>query len=259
MTTGRTLKRFSRVYVDGYDMSGYTREIGPLDWTYPEVEQVALMDSVKGALTDTPEISIGTLNGLFDNTATSGIHAVLSGADASRDVLIALGIRAAPAQGDPAFMGMFNQAGYGIAPSGGDIALTIPFGKISPAEGLLYEKPWGVLLHENTEEDDANSAAGLDDDRRAAQTTKGGFLMYHILAVTGTGTVTISIDDASTNSGGSFGALSGATTAAIAHTAVPCAGIIQLGVTATVKRYLRWQMALSTITACTFVLGFVRA
>jgi len=257
MSTGRTLSRWARIYADGYDLSGHTREIGPLAWTYDEVEQVAMMDSARGALPNHPEISIGTLNGLFDNTATSGIHAVLGSAGVSRDVLVALGIRAAPAEGDPAFMGAFNQNAYQIAPSGGDIALTVPFGKISPAEGMLYEKPWGTLLHENAEETEANAANGVDDDRRAASTTSGGFLVYQILGVTGTGTVTISIDDSANNS--TWLALSGATSAAIAHTAVPCAGIIQLGVTATVRRYLRWQLALDTVTACQFVLGFVRA
>jgi hypothetical protein len=259
MATGRTLQRWARVYIDGYDMSGYTRDIGPLGWMYDEVEQLSLLDGVKGALPNHPELSIGTLNGLFDNTATSGIHAALSSAGVSRDVLIALGIRANPAAGDPAFMGAFNHNAYQIAPSGNDIALTVPFGKISPAEGMLYEKPWGTLLHANSEATAANTAAGVDDDRRAASTSLGGYLVYQILGVTGTGTVTISIDDNTTNTAGTFGALSGATSGAIAHTAVPCSGIVQLGNTATVKRYLRWQMALDTITACTFVLGFVRA
>jgi len=256
LTTGRTLKRWVRMYVDGYDMSGYTREIGPLAWTYDEVEQVALMDSVRGALPDHPEISIGTLNGIFDNTATSGIHAVLGSAGVSRDVLVALGIQAAPAKGDPVFIGAYNQLAYQVAPSGGDVALTVPFGKTSPAEALLYEQPWGVLLHENAEETGANTGTGID--LTTVSTAMGGYFMYHILSVTGTGTVTLSVEDAATNLNASFAALDGATTAAIAHTSVPCSGIIQIDKTDTVRRYVRWQMALDTITACTFVIGFVR-
>jgi len=257
MATGRTLKRWARVYIDGYDMSGYTREIGPLGVTYDEVEQLALSDGVKGALPNHPEISIGTLNGLFDNTATSGIHAVLGSAGVSRDVLIAMGIRAVPAAGDPVFMGAFNHNGYQIAPSGGDIALTVPFGKTSPAEAMLYEKPWGVLLHASGEEEGANSAAGIDDYGDA--TAAGGFMMCHILDVTGEGTVTITVEEADTNTDESFDTLTSATTGAIAHGSVPYSCIIQLGKTAAVKRYLRWQMALDTITAATFVLGFMRA
>lgn len=256
MTTGRTLKRWTRVYIDGYDMSGYTREIGPLAWVYDEVEQVALSDSVRGVLPDHPEISIGTLNGLFDNTATSGIHAVLGSAGSSRDVLVALGIQAAPAEGDHAFIGAYNQLAYQVSPSGGDVALTVPFGKISPAKALLYEQPWGILLHENSAETGVNSATGVDD--AGAASSAGGYLMYHILAVEGTGNITIKIEEADTNTDLSFGDLTDATSGAIADTAVPCSGIVQLGKTAAVKRYLRWQIVLDGITSCTFVLGFVR-
>jgi len=259
MTTGRTLKRFARAYISGYDMSGYTREIGPLTWTYPEVEQLSLLDAVKGALPDQPEIGIGTLNGIFDNTATTGIHVALSTAGTSRQVLIAQGIQAAPAQGDPVFMGAFNHNGYVVAPSGGDVALTCEFGKTSPAEGMLYEQPWGVLLHANSQETGANTAIGVDDFGAGTLPVKGGYLVCHILSVTGTGSVTVSLQDASTNSNGSFGALNPVvSTGAIAHTAIPYAGIIQLGVGATVKRYVRWQIAFVTITAAYFVLGWVR-
>jgi hypothetical protein len=253
---GRTLKRWARMYVDGYDMSGYTREIGPLAWTYDEVEQVALMDAVRGALPDHPEISIGTLNGIFDNTAISGIHAVLGSAGVSRDVLVALGIQAAPAEGDPVFIGAYNQLAYQVAPSGGDVALTVPFGKTSPAEALLYEQPWGVLLHENSAEADVNAATGIDD--AGASSSAGGYLMYHILDVEGTGDVTIKIEEADTNTDISFGDLTDATSGEIAHTAIPCSGIVQLGKTADIKQYLRWQIVLDGITSCTFVLGFVR-
>ena len=259
MATGRTTKRWARIYVDGVDLSGYTREVGPLSWTYPEVELVSLLDAVKGALPDQPEIGIGTLNGIFDNTATVGIHAALSTAGVSRKVLIAQGIRGDPAQGDPVFMGAFNHNGYAISPSGGDIALTCPFGKTSPAEGMLYEQPWGVLLHANSQETGANTAVGVDDFGAGTLPVKGGYLVCHILSVTGTGSVTVSLQDASTNSNGSFGALNPVvSTGAIAHTAIPYAGIIQLGIGATIKRYVRWQIAFSTITAAYFVLGFCR-
>ena len=48
--TGRTLFKHSRVYIHGYDVSGYTRAYGPLDWTFDEVDLTALTDSVKGYL-----------------------------------------------------------------------------------------------------------------------------------------------------------------------------------------------------------------
>lgn len=255
MATGRTLKRWARVYVDGYDLSGFTSEIGPLETSFDESELLAVQDSVRGVLPNHPTIKVGTLNAVYDNTATSGLQAVMGGAGVSRDVLVALGIRAAPAEGDPAFMGAWNQMGFQMVP-GGAVTATIPFGESDVASSLDYSKAWGTLLHENTEETGANTAVGVDD--RGASSSVGGFLVYHILSVTGTGTVTISIDEADTNENASFAALSGATSGAIAHTAVPASGVIQLATNAAVKRYIRWQMALDTITAATFVLGFVR-
>jgi len=256
MATGRTLSRWSRVYINGYDMSGYTRGIGPLSWVYPEIELVALSDPVKGALMGQPEISPGALTGLFDNTATSGLHAVLNAPGSLRDVLVAIGIRAVPAEGDQVFMGSFNQNSYDTSPSGDDIALTLEFGKTSPAEGMNYEQPWGVLLHENSAETGANTATGVDDF--GAASTTGGFMMYQILDYEGTGSVVLTVEEASSNENASFAALTGATSGSIAHTAMPCAGIVQCATTKAVKQYLRFQVALTTLTSVTFVLGFVR-
>jgi hypothetical protein len=244
-----------RCYIDGRDLSGFTSEIGPLETSFDEAELLAVQDSVRGVLPNHPHISIGTLNACYDNTATSGLQAVMGGAGVSRDVLVALGIRAAPAEGDPAFMGAWNQLGFQMVP-GGAVTATIPFGMWDVASDPNYAKAWGTLLHENTEETAANTSTGVDD--KGASSSAGGFLMYQILSVTGTGTVTISVDEADTNENASFAALTDATSGAIAHTAIPCSGIVQLGSTATVKRFIRWQMALNTLTAATFVLGFVR-
>ena len=256
MSTGRTLDRWSRVYINGYDMSGYTRAIGPLSWVYPEVEIKALSDPVKGALMGQAEISPGALTGIFDNTATSGMHAVLNAPGALRNVLVAIGIRAIPAEGDQVFMGSFQQASYDTAPSGDDIALTLGFDKTSPAQGMNYEQPWGRLLHANSAITGANIAAGIDDN--GADSTAGGYMMYQILDYEGTGSAVITVEEASTNTNVNFAGLTGATSGSIAHTAMPCAGIVQCGTTAAVKRYLRWQVALTDLTSLTFVLAFVR-
>jgi len=256
MTTGRTLKRWTRVYVDGYDFSGYTREVGPLSIVSPEVEQVGLSDSVRGALPDLPEVTMGTLNAIFSSDTGAHVQAVLGVPGVSRDVMIPIGIQAAPAQGDPVFMGAFNHNGFVLSPSGGDMALTVPFGRTSPAEGMTYSNPWGVLLHASSATTGANTATGVDD--RGAASSKGGWMMYQVFSVEGTGTLVISIQDAAVNSNASFADLSGATSGDIAHTAVPCSGIVKLSTTATVRRYLRWQLSLTDITSATFALSFVR-
>ena len=80
--------------------------------------------------------------------------------------------------------------------------------------------------------------------------------MYQVFA--GDGTATISVEDATTNSDANFAALTGATSGEIDFS-TPTAGIVAIGRTATVRRYLRWQISLNTATTVTFALAFVRA
>ena len=256
MATGRTVfQRHARVYVNGYDLSGYSRDIGPLAVEFDIETAAALTDEIKGGLPGQANINVGTLNAFLDNTATSGLHAVLSGATGTRNVMVPVGIRTAPAAGDPCFIAQVEQKNY-MAPvdtSGGMVNASVEFGGFSAAPTTrLYQQAWGLLVHASGAETAANTGTGIDHPGAAA-TTAGGFLMYQVFAANGTGT--ISIDDSADNS--SFSALSGATTGSITLEA-GLSGIVALGVTATVRRYLRWQFAKGSATTCTFALAFVR-
>jgi hypothetical protein len=235
-------------------MSCYSRTIGPLVADFGMADLTADMcDAVRGYLPDTPNLSPGTLNGVFDNTATSGSHAVLSTPGTSRIVTVALGIRAAPAQGDPVFHGDFLQTGYQAVESGGAITTTIPFGGYDQTGTILHTNPWGKLLHANSAVTAVNAAVGIDD--YGAATALGGYMVYHVLD--GDGTATIKVQDAAVNNDGGFADLSGATTGVIACDAVS-SGIVALAIGATVRRYLRWQVVLGTANTVTFVLSFTR-
>ncbi len=245
MSTGRTLKRWARVYCDGVDLSGFCSEIGPLETTFDEAELLAVSDGVRGVLPNTPNISIGTLNAVYDNTATSGLQAVMGGAGVTRDVLVALGIRAAPAEGDPCFMGVWNQLGFTMVP-GVAVTATIPIGMWDINAGPDYSKAWGTFLHTNDAATGLNTGTGVDG---GAATAAGGWMMYHITAVAGTGTVAIKVQDSTEAVNGSFGDITDATSGAIAHTAVPASGIIQLGTTAAIKQFLCTQFLFVARTA----------
>lgn len=250
--TGRTVSKHGRVYVDGYDMSGYVRTFGPLTWTYDDNSDAALSDEIKNSLPGHPMISPGTLNAFFDNTATSGLHAVANGAGVVRTVLAPIGMRAAPAIGDPAWCGQFLQNAY-MAAGDGYVGATVPFGGWSyEADTRDYEQPWGVLLHAYGAETAANTATeeGVNNGGASAA---GGFLVYQVFS--GDGTATISIDDSADDS--SYSALSGATSGELDCSSVQH-GLVALGKTATVKQYLRWQLALNSATTVTFALAFVR-
>lgn len=248
----RSLLQNCRFYADGYDLSGNTRSFGPLDVSFETSDISGLTWAAKGSLLGKPAMTIGTLNGIFDTATGEDLH-TFAQTIASRNVLALIGGVSAPALGCPAFAGKFNQTGYPV--EFGDVMITasIPFGA-QPITGLTnYQNPWGVCLHPSGSETGANSSAGVDN---AAATTAGGYMAYQILSITGTGSATITVQDSADNN--TWLALSGATTGAVANTSAPTSGIVQLATTATVRRYLRWQLSLTGATACTFVLAFIR-
>ena len=108
------------------------------------------------------------------------------------------------------------------------------------------------MLHTKSAETAANSATGAGIDNGAASTA-GGYLAF--MGFAGNGTATISIDDSADDS--SYSALSGATSGELDFSSVQF-GLVALGTTATVRQYLRWQLALNTATTVTFALAFVR-
>ena len=254
MATGRTLQKWVRIYAGGYELCSDARSIGPLIWQYDIADLTTMCDEVRGGLPVHARLGIGVLNGVMDNTA-SHLHdlPITSG---SHVVMIPIGIRAAPAAGDPVYNGRFYIDGYESTDDGGASVVNVPFGDWDVANLINYSKPWGVLLHANGAETAVNTAIGIDD--RGAHTDLGGYMVYQVFASVGTGNVTIKVQDADTNTNPSFGDLSGATSGTIANTAIPTAGIVAIGTTAHVHRYLRWQIVLSGITSVTFALAFVR-
>lgn len=256
MATGRTVNKWLRVYADGYDLSGYASSIGPLAWKYATARYFAFSDAVVSYLPSTPEVSVGNFSGIFDNTATSGLHALLSSAGAKHIVTTAVGIRGAPAQGDPVFVHQPYQGSYQIKQDGEAVMASIDFtNNANDGTTLAYSHPWGVLLNANVARTAVNSSTGIDDVG-VTSTAYGGYFVYHVTA--GNGTATLKVQDAASNVDGSFTDLSGATSGSI-NCATPTAGIVALARTATVRRYLRWQIVLGSATTVTFVAAFVRA
>ncbi len=251
---GRTVPKHVRVYADGYDFSGFSRTIGPLEWVYEEADLTAQMgDAAKGFFPNLASVKLGTLNTVLDNTPTSGPHIILQTVEASRIVMVPIGIQAAPVSGDPVFMGQFVQGGYTGEIVDKSVYANAPFGEWDVENEIAYDKPWGKLVHPKGAETGANT--GTSDVDNGGASAAGGWLMYHVFD--GNGTATISIDDAATDSNPSYAALSGATSGEI-NCAVVQKGIVALGVGATVRQYLRWQISLNTATTVTFALAFVR-
>ena len=224
---------------------------GRLAWDYPVEMQAGLDWAVQGGLPGHAELAVGPLNSLLNHQTAAALHGVLSAPGATRQVMVPIGFRAAPAAGDPVYVGAFEQLTYNQVAGTSMVTATLDFAP-SILSGLAYSKPWGRLLKASGNVAAVNSAAGIDD---GAATAAGGFMAYQVFGYTTAGSVVIKVQDSADNS--TFADLSGATVS-LAHTAIPAAGIVQLAVTATVRQYLRWQIVFTGMTGVNFALAFVR-
>jgi len=242
--------------MNGLDMSGYTRSIGECDWSFAEAEGTTLTDEVVGALPGQATIRTGDISANYDNTATTGLHPVAKSLGGTMvNVMMPLGIRAAPASGDEVWCAQNELSHYKVTElAGGNIvAVTMKFSPWSVrGDTLVYDIPWGNLMHAYGAETAVNSSTS--DHDYGSQTTKGGYMVYH--SGTADGTATIKVQDASTDSDGSYGDL--LTSGVVDPSSAPVYGAVALALDATVERYTRWQIVLGTATTVTFTLAFVR-
>lgn len=247
----RTHLKHYRVYVNGVDLSGQSRTIGALSHSFGAEPDTSFTDEAKNIVMGQADIQAGTLSAFLENDAAA---LFANQAQTTRNLLVAIGANAAPVAGDNVFAWKFEDTGYMMEQGTGFVAATLPFGGASYASTLTYKKPWGKLLHPKGTETEVNSSTGIDDN--GASSALGGIFVYHLHS--SDGTVTLKVQDAATNSDGSFSDLSGATSGSIDATSAPLSGMIALGVTATVRRYLRWQIVLGTATTATFTTAFIR-
>jgi hypothetical protein len=138
--------------------------------------------------------------------------------------------------------------------------LTVKFSGASGTSTALYGgKPWGILLEPGvTARTSANTANGID--QTVVTSSKGGWMMYHVLANAGSGGkhATIKVQDCDT-AGGVYADI---LTTGVIDTAAGTSGAVAMAVTGTVRQFVRWQVVFGTggdeLTSITFVLGFAR-
>lgn len=253
----RTLPRHARIYQNGYDLSCETRSIGPGEWTADFTNERGLCWEIEGGLLGAERIALGQVNTIlnWDAIAANSPHDWIKDMDGDAvNIMVPVGLGAAPAAGDPCYMLRQLQRASAVVPGdSGMVTTTIDY---EPGVGLMtYAQPWGTLIHAKAARTAANSAIGID---QLAATTYGGWWMVQVFSVVGAGTFTLKLQDAAVNADGSFADVATLTTGAIAHGSVPYSTVIALGATATVRRYLRWQLSLVGITSITFAMSFVR-
>ena len=252
----RSNNKFVRAYVDGYDLSGEARAVGNYGITFMNTPDMALSDAVKNVVVGQAEIVADPLNAFLSPSASTGIHELLKSGFGTHTYTIALGANAVPAQGDHIFSLPMEQVAY-QATGDDNVYVNVNWGAPTSTNTLIslgYALPFGRLLHAKGAETAVNTAVGIDD--YGAATALGGIFTYHLFS--SNGTVTLKAQDAATNTNPSFADITGATSGSINASVTPAHGMVALGIAATVRQYLRWQLVFGTATTATFIVGLHR-
>lgn len=243
-----------RMYANGLDISGTARDLGTFGVSFDAKQDMALADKVMNVSLGRGDIACGPVNA-FLSPGTLGPTEQAVIAQQTLYIMRAWGIGAEPTVGDPMAAWVFNQSGFEYQSGDGFDTYTIPAMQASILQPSTYNNPYGVLAHGKTAETAVNTAVGTLDN--GAASALGGVFWWQLLS--SNGTVTLSLDDSATNANNAaFAALSGATSGSVDASVTPKYGYAALGLTAAVRRYLRWQAAFGTATTATFLLGFTR-
>ena len=263
----RTNKKWMRVYIDGYDMSGYTRDCGTLSDISEAVEDACLTDAVKSAINGQGTISAGPINAVLDNdgvTYPAGMFATFAPEGVYHNLAVDIGILAAPAIGDPMFAADMQGTSFKSMEGNGFMSASLELGAYAVDSSTTFGDAWGYVLHPKGAETAANTANTPSCCNWAlGATALGGVFVYQLFAASGggAGTVVLKMQDSADGSTG-WGDVTGATSPALttaAVTTIPAADMVVTTVTQAVKQYTRWQLVFGgSCTSATFFAGFIR-
>lgn len=246
--------KYTRVYANGYDISGTARNYGTVGTKIKLPTAAAYSDAIENTVPGGANIVCGPINAFLSPSAAIGLHELLKAGNIVTDIMIVEASITEPAVGAPVFVWTMQEAEY-TANDDEIVGVNVVFPDAAYTTVKGYDNPFGLLVHANGAETGANTAVATIDN--GAASTKGGIFAWQLFS--SNGTVTLSIDDAAANTGdGDFGALTGATSGSITASVTPKSGMVALSTTATVKRYIRWQLAFGTANTATFALAFIR-
>jgi hypothetical protein len=184
--TGKTHPRHFRVLVDGYDLSGDMRAINGIGVTFEQADATGWGNGAKQWLNGQGTVMLDGLTALFNNTETAtgpvaaGAHTVLNG-ETELNAAVFMGIRAAPAIGNPAFGGPFTQGGYTLT-GGGNDPVMVNASYYGSATQSLDAAVFGVALAIGAELSGTTNNASVDNTASSAD----GWIAYlHIPQTTG--------------------------------------------------------------------------
>jgi hypothetical protein len=138
MATGKTNARWITVVYNSQDISTDVTNID-LPITKDQTDVTGYSDGVHNVTFGHPDQPV-TITGHFNDTATTGIHTVMSAAAlvaTGYTLTVAIGIGAAPVATNPEYEGVFGVASYVV---NGDLTVTVelvPTTSTAPAWGAV--------------------------------------------------------------------------------------------------------------------------
>lgn len=235
------LLRYARLFLNGYDLSGDSRNLDSLDNSFGIIDLTGWSESVRNGLADMQRVTGVRGYQTFINDLSSGAFTQMKEPAAGHEFSLLLGGNAEPVSGDPAYLLAGVQMNSQASFDGGAGVLKADF---LPQANIEQGNPFGVVLF-----NDALSATtnGNSVDNSAA-TTNGLHANLHITA-TASGNYAYKIQHSTDGSSWSDLVSFTITGGAIASEHISVSG--------TVNRYLR-GVATRTAGTCTAVMTAAR-
>lgn len=195
MATGKTHPRHFRLYADGMDLSGDTRGVSSFGMTYQEDAVTGWSEGVENYTLGQLSIFINGYSAVFNN-ATGRSFTELKDNE-SYVVCLPMGIRAAPAYGDPAFAATLQARGITVT-GDGPVTLETDFLGVDAAVTTLPTNAFGVVQYPLTAI--TATTTGTQVDHGAA--TTNGCIGYLQVTATSSGNYAIIIEHSDTGAWG---------------------------------------------------------
>jgi len=192
MATGKTHARWFRLIVDEVNLSGDSRQVGDFGTTRQIAPIEGWSDGVVHYSLGQTEHMLSGYQAVFNNTAALGSHTELSAIE-EYVISLPIGIRAAPAIGDPAFLSSMNQTLYTVD---GTDAVLVNAEFVKAITDSDHEAAWGVVLAPGTAFTATDNGASVDN---AASSASGALAHLHVTVSDG-GTWAYKVQDSANNS-----------------------------------------------------------
>lgn len=179
--TGKTAGRHCRVLVSGADLSGDARRI-TAGVTYDVVPVSGLSQTVQEHLLGQGMVRFGPLQAVFSNTVaaagvSAGSYTLLGGITGTVYGTLAIGVRAAPAIGNPAFSCVVRKIHHTAQIGSGAVLLDADFTVGAAATVGQQAKCWGVLLADGT---NLSATTTNDNVDNGASSSNGALAVLHL-------------------------------------------------------------------------------